>query len=260
MKEKYNFSKKSGKNFDTLTFLQTPKFKMSGEKRKIKKSKSVITDPTLMQLNSKCRAVKKLEFLLNNNFTSREQNTHMTFEITNDLVDYDGMIQCLNNFMKMMRCSYENIKYIWVLDTNKQGCVHIHMIIDRYFSIDEEKELSKKWHKKVCKYYGIRSNSKICNINFTKVVESAHLESVLYYFVSKISMTYSLMDFNGKRRYSRSRNLEKPIKSNGLTLLNVKEIKRQLEDKYGKMNVKLNSYYDYYSETKIYFFKIYKRK
>lgn len=260
MKEKYNFSKKSGKNFETLTFFQTPKMKVSGENRKEKKNKIPISDPTASNLSAKCRAVKRLEFILNNNFILSDKNTHLTFEITNKLVDYKGLRKCLDNFIKTLRSDHSNFKYVWVLDTNKQGFFHIHMLINIYFDKDEQKELSKKWHKKVCRYYKLDKdiNEKICNLHFTRIFELDHLEGVFHYFMSKPRNTYPLKEIKDKNKYSSSKNLEKETKSNGLIPFNVREKKKALEDKYGKINVQLNSYYDYYAETKIYQFKLYK--
>lgn len=260
MKEKYNFSRKSGKNFETLTFFQTPKVKVSGEHRKSKQNENSISDPNTSNITAKCRAVNELEFVLNNNFILSEHNTHLTFEITNKLVDYVGLRTCLTCFMRALKRKDSNIKYVWVLDVNEQGFVHIHMIINRYFEKDERKKLSKKWHKKVCGYYGQdgHSDEKICNINFTPIYDSEHLESVFLYLMSKPSVTYPLKALKGKTKYSRSQNLDKKEKTNGFSAFNIKKIKKELEEKYGKFNVKLDSYYDYQLETKIYSFKVYK--
>lgn len=255
----FNISYIKGENYSVKKFYSTPRFKNIPRKRGI--VGHAFTDPEQLRKSKKARAVANIDFALRNNFNLTEKNTLLTFTISNEVCTYDILMKCFKDIMRALKRQIEidllkEFKFVWVLDFNKSGFYHVHLLTN--FNFDQSSKLfwQKKWNKKVIKEFGLTGNSRAGSLNFTSIFSSEHLENEFLYLIQKVKKTYSDPKSDDKQRYSTSRNLGKKEKNNEFKPFNLKDEKKNNVDKYGRNNVIFSAYIDYNDSGKVYIEKI----
>lgn len=254
----YHASITEGKNIRQIVI--SPIFHKNDEPIETKKVKKG-TNKIFNQTNAKNRALHQVDFIFIDDFmNSGELMSHLTFTISNKIVSYDALNTCFKKFMRSLRDFFRKddtkLKYIWVLDLNHSGKVHIHMLINKDFH--NMNKFKQKWDKIVSSYYqnifGEEFEDKISNLNFKKVVSDIHLNNIKYYFFKKIKLTYYCTDLENKTKYgySRKHKVEKFNIDQDLDYLDVQKYIKSLKETYGKEHIKIDSYIDRVSNELIY--------
>lgn len=133
--------------------------------------------------------------LINSNFkASNSKFITLTFG-RNEGIDVCNVKECnreYKKFIQRLKRRYEGVKYVTVIEFQKRGAVHYHMICDLPYV--KKKELSGLW-----------------GLGFVKINKIEHVDNVGAY-VSKY-MTKELADerLRGLKGYNCSKNLDRPI-------------------------------------------------
>lgn len=172
-------------------------------------------------------AQRKLSRLVHTNFKNRDYA--VTFTYTNDCrpVDEQSAKRDIQNFMRKARRIYKKadkeLKYIWVLEcSEKTGKIHFHTIMSG--GVDRT-QLEEMWGKGYA------------NIQSLKFDENG-VEGIVHYFL-KDKLTY--------RRWSCSKNLEKPKEKQNDSRITYRRAKKLYEDANCKEDFK--NTYPHFSEV-----------
>lgn len=82
--------------------------------------------------NSLRQTFKKLRYLINNNFVGRDNELHITLTYAENMTDTKRLYTDFNRFMMRLKRKYKNdttIDYISVIEPQKRGAWHVHMLI-----------------------------------------------------------------------------------------------------------------------------------
>lgn len=134
------------------------------------------------------RTKKTVRQLLENNFSDKRYISMLTLTFKENVKDLDYSAKCLKSFIRKIKAIDKSFKYLAVVEFQKRGAVHYHLIISaRYF---KSEQLSSCW---TFGYWDIR------RLNGIKYVSSYILK-----YISKGMLDSRLV---GRRAFSRSRNV-----------------------------------------------------
>lgn len=116
----------------------------------------------------------------------------VTFTFAQNITDVSEANQLWKKFIKRMRYKYGDFKYMAVIEFQKRGAVHYHVIWDLAYI--KKSELSEIWSH-----------------GFVKINRIEHVDNVGAYIVKY--MTKDLMDerFKGLKAYQCSKGLQRPL-------------------------------------------------
>jgi hypothetical protein len=135
------------------------------------------------------RTSKKLKRFI---YSNPDMFRFLTLTYAGNFTDVSYCNKQFNLFTKRLRYKYPDIKYIAVIEFQKRGAVHYHLLVDRYIHYSEYRKL---WT------YGFIYIEKVFN-----------MQGVLYYlqkYMKKIDPKDRRLW--GRKVYFTSRNLNKPV-------------------------------------------------
>lgn len=153
--------------------------------------------------NKKIENRKKVETRIRNNVRRlalanfNEHSRFFTATFKENVTDMDFANNEFKKFIKRLKYSYDDFKYLVVVEFQKRGAIHYHMLSD--FGYIEQKELEKIWGNG---FVWIRD---LLNANKGKPVDNIGAYIVKY--MNKNIIDKRLM---GKKAYFTSRNLKRP--------------------------------------------------
>ncbi len=157
-------------------------------KRKTKRSKEYRKRTAVRATNNLIRLVQgNFGDNPHTKFLTLTLNDHNSFDITNVEVCHDKM----GAFLKAMRKQYGKFKYVWVVEFQKRGAVHYHLVVDFPF-LDKET---------IAQYWGFGF------IKIERVYTLDHVGQYLAKYMIKNALDKRLV---GHRSYATSRNLDRP--------------------------------------------------
>lgn len=89
--------------------------------------------------NSLRQTFKKLRYLINNNFTGKGNELHVTLTYAENMTDTDRLYHDFDKFMKRLRYSFRNdttIDYLNVIEPQERGAWHSHLLL-RFNDLEE---------------------------------------------------------------------------------------------------------------------------
>lgn len=102
-------------------------------------------------LNSLRQTFKKLRYLINNNFTGKGNELHVTLTYAENMTDTEKLYDDFRKFMQRLKYQYKNISsidYISVIEPQERGAWHSHLLL-RFNDLDkvfiENKVLADLW-------------------------------------------------------------------------------------------------------------------
>lgn len=97
------------------------------------------------------KTFKKLRYLINNNFTGKGNELHVTLTYAENMTDPKRLYKDFDKFIKRMRYAYKDkspIDYICVVEPQERGAWHCHVLL-RFNDMDrvyvENSELRRLW-------------------------------------------------------------------------------------------------------------------
>ena len=101
--------------------------------------------------NSLRQSFKKLRYLINNNFTGKGNELHVTLTYAENMTDTDRLYRDNDKFIKRLRYKYKNISsvdYLNVIEPQERGAWHCHLLL-RFNDLDKiyipNDEMAKIW-------------------------------------------------------------------------------------------------------------------
>jgi len=139
---------------------------------------------------SNIRARNEIRRLALSNFDSKSKFLTLTFK--DNVTDLEVANELFKKFTRKLRGKYPNFKYIAVIEFQKRGAIHYHMLLDIPYV--KAKQLRDMWGQ---------GNVKINKID--------HVNNVGAYIVKYMTKAKADERLIGKKMYQCSRNLERPI-------------------------------------------------
>lgn len=128
--------------------------------------------------------------LINSNFDEKSKFTTLTF--ADNIVDLDQAHIEFDKFMKKMRRRYGNFKYAAVVEFQKRGAVHYHVISDWPYIPNDE--LRKLWGN-----------------GFVRINQIEHVDNVGAYVSKYMSKAEPDIRLRQRKNYFTSKNLDRPV-------------------------------------------------
>lgn len=215
---------------------------------------------------SNSRAKKRIQDLINLNFTNdfsfltlTYRENLMNIELSNKI--FTSFIRRLKYYLKQKK-TFTNFKYIAVLENQKRGSIHYHIIcnLPKYINF---KDLIKIWNKTIKQNKNIKTKGGSIKVKFS---EDSHYnsENLGFYLTKYLTKNFDNPLFCGKKLYFCSKNLKKPIRKNHLIDfknkdLEIENVIKKLEEKLlidTTKILKYNSYINPYTNKEIFFLEI----
>lgn len=140
--------------------------------------------------NNMQKARNRLRRLITANFNENSKFITLTFK--DNLKDVKKANKEFKKFIQRMRYRYGNFKYAAVIEFQKRGAVHYHMMSDLDY-IENEK-LNKIWGN-----------------GFVKINNITHVDNVGAYMIKYMTKDNNDMRLRGLKSYQTSKNLDRPI-------------------------------------------------
>ena len=140
--------------------------------------------------NNMQKARNRLRRLITANFDENSKFITLTFK--DNLTDVKKANKEFKKFIQRMRYRYGGFKYVAVIEFQKRGAVHYHMMSDLDY-IENEK-LNKIWGN-----------------GFVKINNITHVDNVGAYMIKYMTKDNNDMRLRGLKSYQTSKNLDRPI-------------------------------------------------
>lgn len=167
--------------------------------------------------NNMQKARNKLRRLITANFS--EDSKFITLTFKDNVKDVKKANNEFKKFIQRLRYKHQDFKYAAVIEFQKRGAVHYHMISDLPFI--ENSELNKIWGH-----------------GYVKINAITHVDNVGAYMIKYMSKENDDLRLQGLKSYQTSKNLVRPIEFVGDQAEEIKKL-------YGLENKKMvfaNSY------------------
>lgn len=204
------------------------------------------------------RAKKNIIDLISLNFNS--DFTFITLTFRENIQDITVANLTLSKFLQRLKYYLKtngfhmSLKYIWVLETQKRGALHYHMITNIPNNLNY-KDIIDIWNNSIDSSPKI--NIKGGSVRISHSNEYISTDKVKYYLTKYLTKNFEDNNFCGRKLYSISQNLKKPEHSTYyIPKLNVNDptvisyIERTL-DFTNKILIKKESYKNLYTQNDI---------
>lgn len=124
-----------------------------------------------------------------------QHSKFITLTFAENVTDIAYANKELDKFMKRMRRRW-NFKYIWVMEFQKRGAIHYHIMTDLPYI--ENKELNKIWGH-----------------GHVRINDITHVDNVGAYMIKYLLKDLNDTRLSGKKAYQSSQNMDKPIEFKG---------------------------------------------
>lgn len=214
-----------GKNIESLTY-QAPKKrpkkkkrrKLSAKKKKKKRRKKLMYNLGFRKVNPESKVVESSvrrsrtslrRLILNNAYAWKDKHGNiippklLTLTFKENITDLKSANKLFTDYIQRLNYRFENtlnetLKYVCVVEFQKRGAVHYHLVLFNFPFIDYVyKKLNDVWGEG--------------RIHFATIKRNDDVSKVVSYISKYISKQNKDGRFWGQKRYFSSRNLEKPI-------------------------------------------------
>lgn len=193
------------------------------EEEKEEEEKGDRTDEYKQRTN--IRARNQIRRLINMNFDNKSLFVTLTF--AENITDIPFANNEFDKFIKRIKRKQANFAYVAVMEFQKRGAIHYHMVCNwqcsTWNNLDElherENEIARIWRNGFC-----------------DIQEIKHLDNVGAYLIKYMTKDGVDERLNGKKRYFHSRNLDKPVELKG------EEAVKLIEEYFNKIPVFTNEY------------------
>jgi hypothetical protein len=179
------------------------------------------------------KAREKVRRLINANFD--EHSLFVTLTFAENMTDIEYANYELKKFLQKMKRRQKNFAYVAVIEFQKRGAVHYHMLCNLHLEWTTHKELQKH-ERELAAIWG----NGFVDIGYRKN------DNAGAYLIKYMSKEHNDERLNGKKRYFFSRNLKQPKKLTGL------EAMKALQSLEGVPPVFTNSYYNDFTGPVLY--------
>lgn len=239
-----------------------PDIKYTGFKtNSIKKKKNL----SINRYRSNIRAKRRIQELIDINFSNNF--CFMTLTFKENMMSIEIANRTFSNFTKRLK-RYLNktyskqyiYKYICVLETQKRGALHFHIVCNLPFGI-KFNDIIQIWNNTIINNKDINIKGGSVHIKFS-TESNPNTEKISVYLGKYLLKKDINPIFLGKKIYFTSKNLKKPVRQNHLHYFTPNLEKEQIINiieksfKFDLTNKKLisqNYYYDKYTKNKILF-------
>lgn len=144
-------------------------------------------------LNSLYQTIKRLRYLINNNFTGAKNELFLTLTYADNMQDTKKLYTDFKDFMKRLRYKYKgitSIDYLNVIEPQLRGAWHCHILL-RFNDLDKvfipNKELAKMWGHGFTKTLEIKESDNL-GVYLTSYLTDLPMEEVTpqYFWDNKI--------------------------------------------------------------------------
>lgn len=170
------------------------------------------------------RARNKIRRLINMNFDNNSLFVTLTF--AENIQDIPYANNEFDKFIKRMKRRQSDFAYVAVMEFQKRGAIHYHMVCNWETSWKDHEELQARE----------RELARIWKHGFCDIQEIKHLDNVGAYLIKYMTKDNIDDRLNGKKRYFHSRNLDKPVELTG------EEAVKVIEEYLNKIPVFTNEY------------------
>lgn len=215
---------------------------------------------------SNSRAKRRIQELINLNFPQKFTFITLTFkenieypEIANTV--FASFIKRLKYYFNHKKNMQLNLKYISVVETQKRGSIHYHMIcnIPTHTTFTD---IIALWQKSIENNKDILIKGGSARIRYSYEYDS-NAEDLGFYLTKYLSKSFDNPKFCGKKLYSTSRNLKKPKRTNHMIKFENKNLKQEevikTLSKHFNLNteqvLKTNKYLNPYTAEEVYYFE-----
>lgn len=224
----------TGHIIEIYTYEKTPL--LPGKKREKRKEsdldqEEITFDNSLKdRQNNMMKARNKLRRLISANFDHHSKFITLTF--ADNLSDVKQANLHFKKFVMRLRYKYGSFKYIAVVEFQKRGAVHYHMISNLPYI--ENSLLSEIWGH-----------------GFVKINDVTHVDNVGAYMIKYMTKDSSDTRLMGLKSYQASRNLERPMEYIGdeaeriLNLYGLEKEKSVFHSTYETEHLGQATYYEY---------------
>ena len=172
--------------------------------------------------------------------------TFITLTYAENMQDIKQSRKDLDTFFKRLKRKYEDLKYIWVMEYQKRGAIHFHILCSIPVNIITAKSKEKKSIEQ--KQLENEFSKKFWTHGFTdlrNIGEETEIKNLSKYIACYLVEDILNLDLQGNRVYGYSKNLNKPI-------VNTLETRDSIEDLISLDNYKLQyiNQYDLYYRNK----------
>ena len=170
------------------------------------------------------RARNNLRRLINMNFNNKSLFVTLTFK--ENIQDIPHANKEFKKFIQRMRYKQPNFAYVAVIEFQKRGAIHYHMVcnLDTHWKDHDELQARE------------RELAEIWTNGFCDIQEIKHLDNVGAYLIKYMTKDNVDSRLEGKKRYFSSKNLDRPIELTG------EEAKKLIEEYFNKIPVFTNEY------------------
>lgn len=169
---------------------------------------------TASRKKSNVRAKYRIIDLLENNFSREFTFCTLTFrenvsniQIANDT--FARFVRKLKKYLKKQYPTYPELKYVNVLETQGRGAIHYHMVTNIPKFIDF-KTIINLWVLSIEQNDDITIKGGSVFIEYSS--DSLQIENISFYLSKYLTKSQSNPVFLGKKTYSCSKNLNKPLR------------------------------------------------
>lgn len=183
----------SGHVIEIYEYEKMPQPAKGRERRKLDDSDWLADKNGVVEQNQRKKRWNLIR-LLNMNFD--ESSKFITLTFAENVKDLDAAHPEFDKFIKRMRRKYGNFKYAAVVEFQKRGAVHYHMISDLPYI--PKQELARIWGQ-----------------GFVRVNKIDHVDNIGAYISKYMTKDGKDIRLRGRKAYFTSKNLERPIELHG---------------------------------------------
>jgi hypothetical protein len=170
------------------------------------------------------RARNQIRRLINMNFNN--QSLFVTLTFAKNIQDIAYANDEFKKFIKRIRRKQDDFAYVSVMEFQKRGAIHYHMVCNWKITWETHEEL--QWRE--------QEIARIWRHGFCDIQEITKLDNVGAYLIKYMTKDNVDDRLNGKKRYFHSRNLDQPIELTG------EEARKVIEEYLNKIPVFTNEY------------------
>jgi hypothetical protein len=171
------------------------------EKEKIEDNKKERKDEYKQRTN--IRARNMIRRLINMNFTNESLFVTLTFK--ENIQDIPFANNEFKKFIQRMKYKQSDFAYVAVMEFQKRGAIHYHMVCN----------FKTKWESHAELQARERELADIWRHGFCDIQEIKHLDNVGAYLIKYMSKDNIDTRLEGKKRYFFSKSLDKPMELSG---------------------------------------------
>lgn len=172
------------------------------------------------------KAREKVRRLISANFGAG--SLFITLTYAENMTDIETANYDLKKFIQKMKRKQNDFKHVTVIEFQKRGAVHYHMVCNFHLTWSNEKELQEKE----------RVLGKIWSHGFVDIKEIEHVDNIGAYVVKYMTKENGDPRLDGQKRYFFTRSLIQPEKLDG------KDAKLMIDSLEGVAPVFTSDYYN----------------